>query len=310
MEGIMIEFKDKGVKISSVVISTIFGHTGNGMFPLVLTPSYRKLLSLAKETKTTILTKSSTRHKNIGNYRPWKPWTWGAIRNFGVDGIINAYGLTNKGVLFNAEKIVGVLRQGYDVISNYYPELFKSRDRMVSDIGEAIDIYSNALAHRFKILEINLSCPNIKEDLKTNINMSIQCVKYSKIFAPNSVLITKISIDHPYELAQELEKAGVDIIHAVNSVPYNTLYSDTNNQSPLHKYGGGGVSGGPAFKMAFDYNSALRKKIKLPMIMGCGIMNVNDAEKYFDIGADAISICTAVKRNSEEAEKIIKKYNM
>lgn len=306
----MIEFKDKGVKISPVVISTIFGHAGNGMFPLVLRPSYRKLLSLAQETKTTILTKSSTRHKKIGNYRPWLPWTWGVIRNFGTDGMINAYGLTNRGVFFNAEKIAEALKQGYNVMPNYHPELFKGRNRMINDIGDAMDIYRNILGQRFKILEINISCPNIKKEIEKNISMAIQCVKWAMVFAPNLVLIVKISIAHPYELAQELEKAGVDVIHAVNSVPYSILYPDSHKQSPLHKYGGGGVSGGSAFVAALKYNSELRKKIKLPVIMGCGIMSASGAEKYFDIGADAISICTVIKRNPKEAERIIKKYNM
>lgn len=308
----MIEFKDKGVKISSVLISTIFGHAGNGMFPLVLKISYRELLSLAKETKTTIPTKSSTRYKKVGNYIPWFPWTWRVIRNFGDGGMINAYGLTNKGVLFNAEKIVGALRQGYNVIPNYHPELFKGRDRMINDIDEAMDIYSNILGQRFKILEVNLSCPNIKKEIEKNINMAIQCVKRPRAFAPNLVLIAKISIAHPYELAQELERAGVDIIHAVNSVPYNILYSNkqSSKQSPLYKYGGGGVSGGPAFKPVIDYNSELRKKVNLRIIMGCGIMSVNDAENCFDIGADSISICTVLKRNPKEAKKIIRKYNI
>lgn len=306
----MIKFKSKGVKISSVVISTIFGHAGNGMFPLVLKSSYRRLLGLAKETNTTILTKSSTRHKKIGNYRPWLPWTWRVIRNFGTDGMINAYGLTNKGILFNAKKIAEALRRGYNVIPNYHPELFKGRARMINNIDEAMDIYSNTLGQRFKILEVNISCPNIKKEIDKNINMAIQCVKRAMVFAPNLALITKISIAHPYELAQELEAAGVDIIHAVNSVPYNVLYPYLNNQSHLHKYGGGGVSGKPAFEAVFKYNSALRKKIKLPIIMGCGIMSVSDAEKYFDIGADSISICTVIKRNPKEAERIIKKYNM
>ena len=306
----MIKFKDKGIRISPIVISTIFGHAGNGMFPLNLRPSCRRLLNLAKETKTTILTKSSTRYKKIGNYMPWLPWTWGVIRNFGTDGMINAYGLTNKGVLFNAEKITEALRQGYNVMPNYHPELFKGKGRMLSDIDEAIDIYSSILAHRFTILEVNFSCPNIKEGIKENIVRSVQCVKRARVFAPNLALIAKISIAHPYELAQELEKAGVDVIHAVNSVPYNILYPDSNKQSPLHKYGGGGVSGGPAFRAALKYNSQLRKKVNLPLIMGCGITSIGDVEKYFSIGADAISICTVIKRNPKEAEKIIKEYNM
>ncbi|MBA3047906.1 hypothetical protein KKC83_00070 [Patescibacteria group bacterium] len=308
----MIKFKGKDIRISPVVISTIFGHAGNGMFPLVLKPSYRKLLSLAKETKTTILTKSSTRYKKIGNYRPRLPWTWRVIRNFGADGMINAYGLTNNGVLFNAEKIAEALRQGYNVMPNYHPELFKGEDRMQSDIDEAIDIYSNALVHRFKILEINFSCPNIKEDIKENIDMAVQCVKWSKVFAPNLVLIAKISIAHPYELAQELEKAGVDIIHAVNSVPYNVLCPDINKQSPLHKYGGGGVSGGPVNenKLVYNYNAGLRLKVNTHLIMGCGINSLYAAKSYKDIGADSISICTVVKRNPKEAEKIILEYNM
>jgi imidazole glycerol phosphate synthase subunit HisF len=41
------------------------------------------------------------------------------------------------------------------------------------------------------------------------------------------------------------------------------------------------------------------------MIMSCGIVDIPSAKKFFDSGADAISICTVVKTNPEEAKRIL-----
>ena len=306
----MIEFKDRGVKISSVVISTIFGHAGNGMFPYVFFPAYRRMLSLAKTTQTTVLTKSSTKFKRKGNYIWWNPRTWKYIQKIFPNGLLNAYGLTNDGVRQNACEIALSFYERFKVIPNYFPKLSKESDLMEDDITKGIMIYRNYLGKNFKFLELNFSCPNTKDDIRKNTKQAILCVKIVKELYPDLILIAKISIVHPFEFAQELEQAGADVIHAINTIPCNMLYPGPCRQSPLHKVGGGGVSGGPAFKMAFDYNSALRKQVKLPMIMGCGIMSVSDTEKYFDIGADSISICTLLSYDCEEAGRIIKKYNM
>jgi dihydroorotate dehydrogenase (NAD+) catalytic subunit len=124
---------------------------------------------------------------------------------------------------------------------------------------------------------------------------------------PHLFLITKISICHPYEFAEELEKLGVNALHAVNTIPFDIIYPQ--KRSPLWRVGGGGVSGGPAWAVALDYNTGLRKLVSLPLIMGCGVRNRQDVQMYLDAGADAVSLCTLALRNPEEAAEIVAIYS-
>lgn len=100
----------------------------------------------------------------------------------------------------------------------------------------------------------------------------------------------------------------MNIIHAINTIPWKIVYPD--KVSPLADVGGGGVSGGPAKNLSLEYNGGLRKRIKIPIITGCGVTSLDDVERFKDIGANSVSMCTIVRRNPEEATKIIRIKNM
>jgi dihydroorotate dehydrogenase (NAD+) catalytic subunit len=126
---------------------------------------------------------------------------------------------------------------------------------------------------------------------------------------PGLFLIAKLSFCHPYEFAQELEKLGVNALHAINTIPYEIIFPpDRYPRSPLWQVGGGGVSGGPAWTAAYDYNRGLRPKVRVFLIMGCGVSSRAEVQRYFDIGADAVGICTLALRDWREAEKIIRSF--
>jgi len=83
-------------RISNVVISTSLGHYGRGLHLYRLLPSHRKIIRIAQETETTILTKSSTRYKRIGNFVDLNPFTWKYVQLIPgtKTGMLNSYGLT------------------------------------------------------------------------------------------------------------------------------------------------------------------------------------------------------------------------
>jgi len=282
-----------GKTISSIIVSTAFGVDGRGIFPHTLKPRYRNLLAAAKETGTTVITKSVTRHGRKGNFIPRNPFTWKYIRKLPSRGrtscaMLNAYGLTNPGV----EEFINRLKKADKsrLIPSIYPEFSKGEDlaNYEARVAAAM-IYEQAGVSE---IELNFSCPNSKE---------------LKKFYPKMYIIAKISIVHPYEFAQELERTGVDMIHSVNTVPFELVYP--GKTSPLAKVGGGGVSGTPIFWQAYDYNKGLRQKVKVPIIMGGGVTNSDFAIKYIGIGADTVSICTSALRKPREAEKIIRLLN-
>lgn len=300
----MIKLPD-GRTISKVVISTALGLDGKGIFPRTLMPGYRKLLKTVSKTGTTVMTKSMTRHPRKGNFNPWNPFTWKYIQKLPNCGMLNAYGLTNHGIVKCIKRSNYVSRiNRASVIPSLYPEFSKGEDTAIYETRVAVGLLDEIGIHA---IELNLSCLNSKEAVGKNMKSSIACVIELKKYFPWIFLIAKISIVHPYEFAQELELSGADAIHSINTVPFEMVYPD--KISPLAEVGGGGVSGGPIFYDALKYNIILRKKLKIPMIMGGGVTSPNRAQFYFDQGANAVSLCTLVLRNPQTARKIVELFS-
>jgi len=312
-----------GNPISRVVTSSIMGHYGDGMFPLTLFPPYRRLMRVIKQAEIYNLTKSSTAEQNIGNFVLANPLTWNYIQRIGKNGLLNAYGLTNYGVRINSKHIAWACISGFNVIPNFYPQFAKGREiaakqKQSPETGLKITIqetlmavskYKSLMNNYFWAVELNYSCPNSKEKIRENIADALACTKTVRKAFPNLIIIAKISYIHPIEFVQELVKVGADVIHAINTIPYDMVYKN-GAQSPLANVGGGGVSGGPISHMALKYNCLLRKKINAEIIMGGGITCLDDAKRYFEkTGADIISICTLARLNPKKAEKIIEFYS-
>jgi dihydroorotate dehydrogenase len=294
-------------RISTIVLSTALGPDGRGIFPYTLWPSYRRLLKTVRETSTTVFTKSSTRLPRRGNFVPANPLTWKYIQRLPDGGMLNAYGLTNDGVAAVVPGIWVACGEGFQVIPNFWPEFTKGSEQAVQETLEAIALYREHLGEAFWALELNFSCPNVPEELSCNWNDGLACLRALKTAHPNLFVIAKISIRHPYEFAQELERAGVGALHAINTIPYELVFPpDRFPSSPLAEAGGGGVSGGPAFPQAYRYNQGLRPLVRLPLIMGCGVTSSDGVRCYLDLGADAVSICTLALRKPDEATKLVR----
>jgi dihydroorotate dehydrogenase (NAD+) catalytic subunit len=293
--------------ISPVVISTALGHGGQGIFPYTLLPGYRRLLQAVHDTGTTVFSKSATRLPRRGNFIPANPLTWKYIRRLPGMGMLNAYGLTNYGAEACAADIRRACDRGLKVIPNIYPEFIKGTDTAIRETLEAVAILRRSLGPYFKILELNYSCPNSEEAIAKNVVQAIQCTRKVRSLYPDLFLVAKLSICHPYEFAQELERIGVNALHALNTIPYSIVFP--LQRSPLHGVGGGGISGGPACELAYKYNQELRPRVGLFLIMGCGVRNKDDVQRYFDLGADAVSLCTLALRQPREATRVVLTYN-
>jgi len=303
----LMMIKTASGNISTVVISTALGPDGRGIFPYTLLPGYRRLVRAVRQTGTAILTKSFTRFRRRGNFIPSNPLTWGYIRRLPGGGMLNAYGLTNAGVEAVAPRLRASGEMGFKVIPNIYPEFAKGIDAAIRETLDALEICRQGLGAGFRALELNYSCPNSEEEVRENVAQGLKCSEAVRRRYPELFLIAKISLCHPYEFAQELERLGVNALHAINTIPYALIFPE--RRSPLWRVGGGGVSGGPAWDAAYHYNRELRKGVNLPLIMGCGVRDAADVQRYLDIGADAVSLCTLALRRPREAKKIIGQYN-
>ena len=299
----MIKFAN-GKSISSIVISTALGVSGSGMFPYTWLPGYRGLLKTIKKKEITVFAKSSTRNSLIGNFILQKPSTWKYIQRIPEGGMLNAYGLTNDGIEVNARKIATACKKGFRVIPNIYPQFAKGLDIAIAETLESMAIFERCIGSYFWAIEINYSCPNSKEQIAQNMSIVLTCSSAVKERYPHIILIAKTSVVHPFEFYPQLKDVGVNVIHAINTIPHDLVFP--GKTSPLQGVGGGGVSGGPAFDLAYSYNKKVRMAVPdMPLIMECGVTNTERTLKYFKIDADAVGICTTVLRNSSEAQGII-----
>lgn len=298
----MINTKN-GHKISNVVIDTIFGIAGNGIFPLKLLPKNQKLLEMAQKTNTTILGKSFTFLKRIGNLVTYLPWTWKYIQLLGNDGMLNACGIANKGAKKEAKKIGKSVKKYKNFIPNFFPDFTKGDDDVWEQTNKTIKALIFRLGELFHALVLNFSCPNTEEDITRIIKSASLLVRKINQKYPWLTIIAKISYVQPLEFAEELEIAGAEIIQAINTIPYSLVFP--KSKSPLAKVGGGGVSGGPIKEISLRYNNVLRKRVRIPIAMGGGIMSLEDCARFEGIGANSLTICTVARRDPETAMDII-----
>jgi dihydroorotate dehydrogenase len=310
-EGRMTTLKN-GVTFKPIMLDCVLGHSGSGIWQYKLvSPAYRRLIKTVIETETPVGAKSATEPGRIGNYREYNPYTWFkcARRIEHNTGIHNTFGLTNRGVLPCAEEILKSIQNGIDVKPNLYIDYSRGMDAARKNTQRALDIYEMVLGEQFRCLIKNGSCPNSGEDITEIIEYNTAMTRWIKDYKKGKVaVLDKVSVVHPFEMLEELEKQGADGIIGINTIPFNLVYP--NKKSPTWKWGGGAISGAPAFKQAYDYNKEAIKHVSIPYFMGCGVTCEDDVLAYFDIGADVVVICSWAALYPGEVIDIIEEFNL
>lgn len=218
-------------------------------------------------------------------------------------GMLNAIGLTNIGVdRFIQEKL---------------PFLQKQKTRIIVNIaGRTIEEYVEVVQrlNRCKgidMLEINISCPNVKEGglaFGAKCETAHACIKQTK---DNSrfPIIAKLSpnVTDIVEIAQSVEDAGADAISLINTLVGMAI--DVEKRKPILGNITGGLSG-PAIKpVALAMVWKVAKAVKVPVIGLGGIMNTQDAVEFLLAGACMIQIGTANFVDPQTSVKIVNGLN-
>jgi len=204
-----------------------------------------------------------------------------------ASGILNAIGLQGPGV------------DGF--IKKYWPFLKELKVPAIINIwGTTVEEYAE-VARRFDALggvgalELNVSCPNIKEggaqfgtDLKLLAQVVAACRKATKL-----PLITKMSpnVVNIAPFARAAEDAGSDALAIMNSYPAMAI--DIEMRRPKLANVTGGLTG-PAIKpIAIKLVWEAAKAVKIPIIGMGGIQNADDAIEFLMAGATAVAVGTA-----------------
>jgi dihydroorotate dehydrogenase (NAD+) catalytic subunit len=205
-------------------------------------------------------------------------------------GMLNAIGLQNPGM----EKVVDEI----------LPLLNFSETRFIANVcGSTIEDYA-AVTRRFDdspidAIEINISCPNIKEGGVSFGNypeMSAKVVAACRA-ETNKSIIAKLSPNQTdiKENARMCIEAGADALAVINTIMGMAI--DVERRTPVIGNVRGGLSG-PAIrpiallKVAQVYEVAGPKKI--PIIGQGGIMTAHDALEFMIAGATTVGIGTAL----------------
>ena len=202
-------------------------------------------------------------------------------------GMLNAIGLQNPGIDVFCERDLKFL-EGYDT------------NVIVNVCGKSIQDYVDVVERlsdekKVDMLEINVSCPNVKEgaiafgqkaEALTEITKEIKKHAKQPIIMKLSPNVTDIT-----EMAKAAEAAGADALSLINTI--TGMKIDINRRTFALANKTGGMSG-PAIKpVAVRMVYQVAQAVKIPIIGMGGIATAEDALEFILAGATAVSVGAA-----------------
>ena len=206
------------------------------------------------------------------------------------NGMLNAIGLQNPGT--NA------------VINDIMPGLNKKETKFIINIsGSTVEEYGEIAKHfddsDIDAIEINISCPNVKEGGVAFGNDPEMSFRVVEICRKNTTkpIITKLSPNQTDIASNALRciEAGSDGLAVINTVMGMAI--DIEKKKPVIGNNQGGLSG-PAIKpialLKVHQVYQVSKRYNVPIIGQGGIVSAKDAIEFIIAGADTIGIGTAL----------------
>lgn len=254
-----------GVEFKNPVM-TASGTFGSGM-------EYSKFVDLNQ--LGAVVTKGVSNVPWLGNPTPRVAETYG--------GMLNAIGLQNPGIDVFIERDIPFLKK-YDtkIIVNVCGKTVEDYLEVVEKLGDQL----------VDMLEINVSCPNVKEgaiafgqkaDCLFDITKAIKKIAKQPVIMKLSPNVTDIT-----EMAKAAEAAGADGVSLINTI--TGMKIDIHRRSFAIANKTGGLSG-PAIKpIAVRMVYQVANAVKIPIIGMGGITNGEDAIEFLLAGATAVSV--------------------
>ena len=198
-------------------------------------------------------------------------------------GMINAIGLQNPGIDVFCERDIPFL-QKYDtkIIVNVCGKSEK----------DYLDVVERLADEPVDMLEINISCPNVKEggiafgQSASNIEHITSAIK--KIAKQPVIMKLSPNVTDITEMARAAEAGGADVLSLINTI--TGMKIDINRQTFAVANKTGGLSG-PAVKpvaVRMVYQAA--QAVKIPIIGMGGISNAEDAIEFMMAGATGVAV--------------------
>ena len=206
-------------------------------------------------------------------------------------GMMNAIGLQNPGI----DKFVDD--------PHYLPYLRTLPCAVFVNIwGRSIEQYAEVAARLeerregIAALEINISCPNVKEGgISFGTDMALAAKVVSAVRAATTLpLITKLSpnVSRIGDFAKCVVDAGSDMVSLINTIPAMAIDIERRTFKIANKTGG---LSGPCIKpIAVRMVYEARQAVDVPIIGMGGISSAEDAIEFMMAGANAVAVGTAI----------------
>ncbi|MDD5968636.1 MAG: dihydroorotate dehydrogenase [Anaerostipes sp.] len=213
-------------------------------------------------------------------------------------GMLNAIGLQNPGIdVFVKRDIPYLKSQNATIVVNVCGKTTEDYVEVVERLGdEPVDM-----------LEINVSCPNVKEggiafgqnpDALYDITKVVKAKAKQPIIMKLSPNVTDIT-----EMARAAEAAGADAVSLINTL--TGMKIDVERQAFVLANKTGGLSG-PAIKpVAVRMVYQVANAVKIPVIGMGGIRTAADALEFILAGATAVSVGTCNFVNPQTTMEVI-----
>ena len=226
-----------------------------------------------------IMVKATTAEPRFGNPTPRVAET--------TSGMLNAIGLQNPGLESVMDEELPWLSQ-YDVpiIANVAGSTIEDYVAVAKRISTAPNVHA---------LELNISCPNVKEgglafgtvpETAYEVTKAVKDVSSVPVYVKLSPNVTDI-----VQMAKVVEKAGADGLTMINTLLGMRI--DLKTGKPILANGAGGLSG-PAIKpVAIRMIHQVSQQVNIPIIGMGGVQTAEDVVEYFLAGASAVAVGTA-----------------
>ena len=250
-------------------VTTASGTFGSGM-------EYGKLIDLNRLGAVTT--------KGVANV----PWAGNQTQRLAetYGGMLNAIGLQNPGIDVFIERDIPFLKQ-YDtkIIVNVC-------GRTTADYIEVVERLQD---EPVDLLEINISCPNVKEGgiaFGQNARMVSEITADIKRHAKQPVIM-KLSpnVTDIAEMARAAEEGGADAVSLINTL--TGIKIDINKRAFVLANKTGGLSGPAVKPVALRMVYQVANAIKLAVIGIGGIATAEDALEFIMAGASMVAVGTA-----------------
>ena len=253
---------------------------------------YTRIKGFSNAEVGAVCLKGTTLEPRLGN----KPHRIAETPN----GMLNSIGLQNPGT--------------EAVIDEIMPSLNKNETKFIINIsGSSVEEYGEIAKHfddtDIDAVEINISCPNVKEGGVAFGNDPEMSFRVVEICRKNTTkpIITKLSpnqTDIANNAARCIE-AGSDGLAVINTV--TGMAVDIETRKPVIGNNRGGLSG-PSIKpialLKVRQVYQVSKKYNIPIIGQGGITSANDALEFIIAGAATIGVGTALFYDPLVCEKI------